>query len=126
MIRLGRERFELPDAVPAEVAPGDVLLHHTKVLHGSAMNHSPSLRRVVYFDNRAASWNRRYRWWADELMELRCRLFQYALHERRINPYPMDDEAFEYHPPDGMPVWRPGEPIDLHASRKTRTWGERG
>jgi ectoine hydroxylase-related dioxygenase (phytanoyl-CoA dioxygenase family) len=118
-VRRGREDFDLPGAVPAEMTPGDVLLHHTKVLHGSTMNHSPTLRRVVYFDNRTVSWNRKYRWWADELMALRCRLYQYALYQRSINPYPMDDEVFEYRVPEGMPAWHPGDSIDLHACRET-------
>lgn len=118
MIARGRQHFELPGAVPAEVAPGDVLLHHTKVLHGSTANHSDQLRRVVYFDNRAASWNRRYGWFKDSVIDRRCRLFQHALHVRRQHPYPGDDEAFDYTPPAGLPVWRPGDPIDLRAARE--------
>src|SRR5947209_11087004 len=96
MVRRGREEFDLPGAVPAEMEPGDVLLHHVKVLHGSAMNTSDELRRVVYFDNRAASWNDQYHWFAPEVMEKRCRLYQYALHERKTHPYPSEDEVFDY------------------------------
>src|SRR5262249_6629113 len=103
----GRKDFDLPGAVPAEMEPGDVLLHHTKVLHGSTQNHSNDLRRVVYFDNRAVRWNDQYRWFDPEVMRRRCLLFQYALHERKTNPYPSDDEVFEYQPPAGMPVWNP-------------------
>jgi len=114
----GRRDFQLPGAVPAEMEPGDVLLHHTKVLHGSTVNTSPELRRVVYFDNRAASWNEKHRWFAREVIEKRCRLYQYALHERRTNPHPTDDEAFAYQVPAGLPIWKPGEPIDLHAPRE--------
>jgi hypothetical protein len=99
--------------------PGDVLLHHVKVLHGSTVNQSRELRRVVYFDNRAWSWNERYRWYAPEVLEKRCRLFQYALHERATHPYAEDDEVFDYSPPPGLPRWMPGEPIDLHAPRVT-------
>ncbi|MBM3264387.1 MAG: phytanoyl-CoA dioxygenase family protein, partial [candidate division Zixibacteria bacterium] len=117
-VRRGREDFDLPGAVPAEVEPGDVLLHHTKVLHGSTINHSASLRRVVYFDNRAVSWNRRYRWWKEEVMERRCRLYQYALYQRKTTPYPMDDEVFEYRVPEAMPIWCPGDPVDLQSDRE--------
>jgi len=113
----GQERFELPGAVPAELEPGDVLLHHVKVLHGSTVNHSDELRRVVYFDNRAASWNEKYRWFDRSVLEKRCRLYQYALHERRMNPYPSDDEQLDYTPPAGQPRWQPGEEIDLRAER---------
>lgn len=118
MVKRGRETFELPDAVPAEMEPGDVLLHHVKVLHGSTVNTSSELRRVVYFDNRAANWNDRYHWFSPEVIERRCRLYQYALNERKVNPYPSDDETFAYTPPEGLPVWNPGDPIDLHARRE--------
>ncbi len=121
MISRGRRNFNLPDAVPAEVEPGDVLLHHVKVMHGSTVNNSQELRRVVYFDNRAVSWNQKYGWWTEEYMELRCKLFQCALNERRSRPYTEDDETFEYVVPEGMPVWRPGDSIDLQAAREGRS-----
>jgi phytanoyl-CoA hydroxylase len=117
LVERGRKQFELPNAVPAEMKPGDVLLHHTKVLHGSTENHSNQLRRVVYFDNRAASWIRKYGWFDEEVIGKRCRLFQYALHQRKTNPYPSDDEQFEYTPPAGLPVWNPGDPVDLLSER---------
>ncbi len=116
----GREEFALPGAVPAEMEPGDVLLHHTKVLHGSTQNHSGELRRVVYFDNRAASWIDRYGWFSRPVVEKRCRLYQYALHERAVHPYPSDDETFAYQVPPGLPVWGPGEPVDLHSPREQK------
>jgi len=117
-VKRGREDFALPGAVPAEMEPGDVLLHHVKVLHGSTQNHSPELRRVVYFDNRALSWNEKYGWFPREVLEKRCLLYQYALHERRTNPYPSDDEVYAYQPPEGLPVWQPGGRVDLLARRE--------
>jgi phytanoyl-CoA hydroxylase len=120
-VERGRTDFNLPGAVPAEMEPGDVLLHHVKVLHGSTINQSNTLRRVVYFDNRAASWNEKYHWFKREVLEKRCKLYQYALYERKTNPYPSDDEQFAYTPPPGLPAWRPGDPIDLEASREAYT-----
>jgi ectoine hydroxylase-related dioxygenase (phytanoyl-CoA dioxygenase family) len=117
MIRKGREKFALPDAVPAEVKPGDVLLHHTKCLHGSEVNRSGKLRRVVYFDNRAANWIRRYGWFQEPFVQSRYKLYQVAHHERRSRPYASDDETFNYTPPSDAVRWKPGEPVDLHASR---------
>lgn len=117
-IRRGREDFySLEGAVPAELKAGDVLLHHVKVLHGSTVNRSGTLRRVVYFDNRAFSWNEKYRWFSRETMKKRIRLYQYALHLRRINPYPSDDETFDYELPEGFPRWNPGESVDLLCER---------
>lgn len=54
-IQQGWEMFHLPGAVPAEVEAGDILLHHTKVLHGSQQNFNPQLRRVIYSDQRTPS-----------------------------------------------------------------------
>jgi phytanoyl-CoA hydroxylase len=119
MAQRGRKDFALPGAVPAEMEPGDVLLHHTKVLHGSTVNTSDELRRVVYFDNRAAGWNEKYGWFTRQMIEKRCLLYQYALHERKSNPYPSDDETYAYSVLDGLPVWRLGDPVDLYARRET-------
>ncbi len=118
LIDRGRQDFRLPDAVPAEMQPGDVLLHHVCVLHGSTVNRSADLRRVVYFDNRAAAWNERYGWFSRAVIEERCRLYQYALHQRRTIPYDSDDKQFEYHVPEGLPVWNPGDSIDLLSKRE--------
>lgn len=116
-IERGQENFALPGAVPAEVEPGDVLLHHVKVLHGSTVNRSNSLRRVIYFDNRAASWNDTYAWFARDVLEKRCLMYQYALHERKTHPYPSDDEEFHYKVPESMPVWQPGDSVELYVQR---------
>ncbi len=115
----GREDFALPGAVPAEMEPSDVLLHHVKVLHGSTVNRSNTLRRVIYFDNRAAHWNDQYHWFPREVLEKRCLMYQYALYERKTNPYPSDDEQFEYTVPEGMPVWNTSDPVDLYVQRES-------
>jgi len=118
LVERGRRDFDdVPGAVPAELKAGDVLLHHVKVLHGSTVNRSGQLRRVTYFDNRAARWNEHYHWFDPKVLTQRCRMYQYALHERQTNPYPSDDEAFAYEPPEGLPKWRPGEPVDLCVER---------
>lgn len=114
----GQKDFNLPGAVPAELEPGDVLLHHVKVLHGSTQNRSDSLRRVVYFDNRAVRWNEKYRWFKPEVLERRGKMYQYALHLRKMDPYPSDDETFDYVVPPGMPVWKPGDPVEVDVQRE--------
>jgi phytanoyl-CoA hydroxylase len=113
----GRESFDLPGAVPAETEPGDVLLHHVKVLHGSDINRSSDLRRVVYFDNRAKSWNDDYGWFKPEFIDKRARLYQHALHVRSTQPYPSDDAVFDYQRPPDFSTWSHSERIDLYARR---------
>jgi len=117
IVSRGKERFDLPDAVPAEVNPGDVLLHHTRLLHGSTVNTSSKLRRVVYFDNRSVSWNQKYGWFDKSVMAGRSLMYQHALHVRHEHPYDADDETFSFAAPPELPVWRPGDPIDLQVTR---------
>ena len=109
----GEVNFDRSDAVPAEVEPGDILLHHTKVLHGSKINKSDSLRRVIYFDQRTPKWNERYKWWQQDFLTQRCKMYQRALHERTTNPYASDTEQFLYEVPHDMPTWVPEDTFDL-------------
>jgi phytanoyl-CoA hydroxylase len=45
----------VPDgAVPAMMQPGDVMFHNILVLHGSPSNRGDKLRRVIYYEFRAA------------------------------------------------------------------------
>ncbi|WP_043734256.1 phytanoyl-CoA dioxygenase family protein [Nocardia asiatica] len=46
--------FDLDHAVPVEVPAGGMSLHHFRILHGSAPNHSDSDRRVYFLDYAAA------------------------------------------------------------------------
>ena len=117
MCRRGAEEFRLPGAVPAELKSGDVLLHHTMVVHGSTVNSSGALRRVAYFDNRALRWNRAHKWWDEEVMARRCLMYQYALYQRQTKPYSSDHETFHYQPPSGMPIWQEGDDVDLLCKR---------
>ena len=117
-VKRGQADFDLPGAVPAELEPGDALLHHVKVLHGSTINHSGELRRVVYFDNRSLSWNDKYRWFSPQVLAERCLMYQYALSLRKANPYTLDDETYDYALPEGMPTYQEGMPLDLFCQRK--------
>ena len=94
--------------------PGDVLIHDIMVLHGSTQNLSQTLRRVIYYEFRAASHIRSAGWWDDAWINKRLDFLQCALHERKLHPYGMDDEAFDYHRPERFqPHWRPGRPVEL-------------
>ena len=117
-IEKGDENFDRPDAVPAEVEPGDILLHHTKVLHGSKINMSDTLRRVIYFDQRTPRWNTHYKWWETAFLTQRCKMYQRALHERSNNPYPSDTEQFAYEVPADMPTWGQDDNFDLRIQHR--------
>ena len=40
--------WNIPRAMPLEIEPGDVMLHHVAVVHGSPENRGPNLRRTFY------------------------------------------------------------------------------
>ncbi len=50
-----RESVNLSEAVPLEIKAGDVTIHHTKLLHGSASNRSSSPRRLWLIQYAAVS-----------------------------------------------------------------------
>ncbi len=116
----GAADFNLPGSVPAVMEPGDVLFHNTRVLHGSTVNRHPSLRRVVYFDSRSTTWNEETGSFEPEVLRKRCLLYQYALRLRKSEPYPSDEGQVRYTPPPGMPVYKPGDEVDLRSERITR------
>ena len=113
-LQMAKTRFDLPGAVPAEMKPGDILLHDIMVLHGSTENRSAALRRVIYYEFRSASHIRKAGWWDDAWIAKRLNLLQHALNERKAHPYPSDDETFIYERPQRYaPDWQPGEPVEL-------------
>jgi ectoine hydroxylase-related dioxygenase (phytanoyl-CoA dioxygenase family) len=113
-LQMSKTTFELPGAVPAEMKPGDVLLHDIMVLHGSTENRSPSLRRVIYYEFRSARHILQAGWWNEAWIGKRLDFLQKALLERKQEPYPSDDETFDYRRPEPYgPDWQPGSPVEL-------------
>lgn len=114
MLEQAKTAFELPGAVPAEMRPGDILLHDIMVLHGSTENRSRALRRVIYYEFRSASHIREAGWWEEEWIGKRLNMLQAALLQRKTHPYPSDDETYDYARPAGFgPDWQPDDPLDL-------------
>ena len=46
--------FDPADVVPVELQPGDISLHHVRLLHGSGQNHSDQQRRLLLHGYSAA------------------------------------------------------------------------
>lgn len=106
--------FEKPGMVAATMNPGDILLHDIMVLHGSDINHSDKLRRVIYYEFRSARQILSTKSWNEEWISARLKLLQHALHERKTHPYASDDEQFPYTLPAEWPVpLTPGEDVNL-------------
>lgn len=59
-LRPARERiqqgFALPGLIPVPAQAGDVIVHSTRVIHGSHASRSASLRRTIYYEFRTLEW----------------------------------------------------------------------
>ncbi|MES4792829.1 MAG: hypothetical protein C4321_07405, partial [Chloroflexota bacterium] len=111
---LANPSFEKEGMVPAEMEPGDILLHDIMVLHGSDVNRAPSLRRVIYYEFRNAWQILSEGPWDREWITQRLRMLQQAVHERAVHPYASDDVTPAYTPPPGWETgWQPGASVEL-------------
>lgn len=97
--------WRLPGSVPLELEPGDVMFHHVAVVHGSAENRSPALRRTFYIhylaDETVAD---AYGDWPDLLTpEQNVEMWSGALADRRRAAGTEDDEPLRFEvTPDGL------------------------
>ena len=51
-----REGFKTPGLIPVPAKAGDVIIHNTRVIHGSHASRSASLRRTIYYEFRTLEW----------------------------------------------------------------------
>lgn len=94
------EDFRRSGAVPALMQPGDVLLHNILVLHGSPRNASPKLRRVVYYEFRAAHVEDAIGPHVPAYIPLKQKVLQACIERRtRCGYVDADEQTYDYHPP---------------------------
>ncbi|MGC8667297.1 MAG: phytanoyl-CoA dioxygenase family protein [Chthonomonadales bacterium] len=104
--------FRNAGAIPIFMQPGDVLLHNILVLHGSPHNSSPSLRRVLYYEFRAAHVEERLGPHVPAYIPLKQRVLLRCIELRsRAHYVPSDEARFEYQPPApyGVHTWHADE-----------------
>jgi phytanoyl-CoA hydroxylase len=93
------ERFASSGAVPALMQPGDVLFHNILVLHGSPPNCSDRLRRVVYYEFRAAHVEDQIGPHVPAYVPLKQKVLLACLERRRRSDYVSAEEPYVYCPP---------------------------
>lgn len=106
---------ELTDADALRVEPGDAVVLHGNTLTRRSFTSVEQLRRFVILDFCSHQEARSCDGIDEDALLSRFVLYQYALYQRKIAPYASDAHAFEYTPPNGKPLWTPGEPVDLLA-----------
>jgi hypothetical protein len=116
--------FKASGAVPVFMQPGDVLFHNILVLHGSPYNLSDKIRRVVYYEFRAAHVEYALGPHVPEYIPLKQRVLLRCIERRQQADYiPKDEEPFEYHPPEPFTVdWQPGTELPTYRYPHEQYW----
>ena len=115
--RLNQGGFNTAGAVPAIMHPGDVLFHNILVLHGSPANSSEKLRRVLYYEFRAAHVEDRIGPHTPAYIPLKQRVLLACLDWRRhANYIDPSEQPFTYRPP------APYDTVQLNANEAPPTY----
>lgn len=72
--------WDVPEAIEVEMAPGDVLVHDTMIVHGSPATRGNRLRRTIYYEFRPAEQILSEGPWDREWVDARLRLVPLGLH----------------------------------------------
>jgi phytanoyl-CoA hydroxylase len=105
--RLNDGGFRTDGAVPIEMRAGDVLLHNILALHGSAPAQS-HLRRVIYFEYRAAETEHAFGPHTRAYIPLKQRVLQACLRDRAAAPYARSEQPFVYRPDGAFTIAEAG------------------
>jgi len=97
------------------VHAGDAILFRMNTITRASFARMEELRRFITLDFCSYGEAQSCAGISNEALQRRIALYQYALYQRNIAPYADDKQVFEYAPPEGLPVWTPGEPVDLLA-----------
>lgn len=98
--------WDFPGLVEVPMKAGDVLLHNTRLVHGSHKSHAPALRRTLYYEFDRLQWlvsegSRPEYPINDQWVHDRLRLLMRAIDLRRSASYTQGEEPFPYHVPAG-------------------------
>ncbi len=107
------ESGESVDAL--RVVAGDAVFFSANTVTRMSFAPTEGLRRFITLDFCSYQEARSRDGVNKEALLRRISLYQYARHQREIAPYADDQQVFDYAPPEGLPVWTPGEPVDLFA-----------
>ncbi len=97
--RLNRDGFHTAGAIPVPMQPGDLIFHDILVLHGSPAS-TGKLRRVIYYEFRAAHIEERIGPHVPLYIPLKQKLLLKCLEWRHLASYvPQNEQPFTYNPP---------------------------
>ncbi len=118
-----KEDFRASGAVPVLMQPGDVLFHNILLLHGSPYNLGNKMRRVVYYEFRAAHVEYELGPHVPEYIPLKQRVLLSCIEKRQQADYIQGEEPFVYDPPAPFTVqWTSGTPLQTYRYAHQDYW----
>ncbi|MCC6443976.1 MAG: phytanoyl-CoA dioxygenase family protein [Armatimonadetes bacterium] len=118
-----QEGFSTEGAVPVLMQPGDVIFHNILLVHGSPSNTSDKLRRVIYYEFRAAHVERDKGPHIPEYIPLKQRVLSSCLEKRAAADYIAPEEPYRYHPPAPFVFeWTPGTVLETYRYPHDKYW----
>jgi phytanoyl-CoA hydroxylase len=96
--RIGRPGFDVSDAVPVPMNPGDVIFHNIQLLHGSPEGDGNALRRTVYYEFRPGEIEAEFGPHTLEYLALKQHMLVDCIEKRKKAAYTSRETPFEYQP----------------------------
>jgi ectoine hydroxylase-related dioxygenase (phytanoyl-CoA dioxygenase family) len=120
--------FDFPGLIPVPMKAGDVLVHNTRVVHGSHRSEAPRLRRTLYYEFCTTKYvNEHFKvkgfngikgryldfdaWIAD-----RTKLIQHGIDVRKTCSFAKGEKSFQLKPPAGVDLSLLEKEVDLAPS----------
>jgi ectoine hydroxylase-related dioxygenase (phytanoyl-CoA dioxygenase family) len=96
--------FDMSDAIPVPMNPGDVILHNIMVLHGSPDGDGNPLRRTVYYEFRPGEIELEFGPHTPEYLGLKQQMLLDCIEQRKQLPYTEGESSFQYAPSGALAI----------------------
>ncbi|CAN7418784.1 phytanoyl-CoA dioxygenase family protein [Paenibacillus sp. LjRoot153] len=90
--------FDVSDAVPVPMNPGDVIFHNIQLLHGSPEGDGNALRRTVYYEFRPGEIEAEFGPHTLEYLSLKQHLLVDCIEKRKEAAYTSGETPYDYQP----------------------------
>lgn len=121
--------FDTTGAIPVPLEAGDVIFHNILVLHGSPSSETPKVRRVCYYEFRAAHIEAAVGPHTPEYIPLKQKLLLKCIELRRNCGYVSPNEVpYRYNPPApyNTVTLQPGEELPTYRYAHSDYWRKSG
>ncbi|MDR6551155.1 phytanoyl-CoA dioxygenase family protein [Paenibacillus qinlingensis] len=108
--RIGRPGFDVSDAVPVPMNPGDVIFHNIQLLHGSPEGDGNALRRTVYYEFRPGEIEAEFGPHTLEYLSLKQHMLVDCIEKRKAASYTLGETPYDYQPTGAFAIGKKQAP----------------